>query len=488
MPLIILRDTKLFERTMKFNLNTFKTSLFFICLTITTLTKVEAMPKPIIQQDAAEINFTYTILKSNGEPQRNVYAKIFGKFDRFNADDNGIINFKYTPNDYNRRVNFYLKDNGNEIVKQVKLDAEHANLTFYLDTQEDILNYKRTGICFPIEGIVVGPENEPLERATVSLQGTGKVAFTDEIGLFNLEADFNHPIVIRADGMNNKTLPITFFLQGDEHDYTIRMHRKDSYELYSSVEKMPQFRGGMEAYQQYLQKNLEYPEKAKKAKIEGVVVVQFIVETNGAITNPQIARHLESTLDSAAWRVIKDMPRWHPASDFGKAVRCKYFLPVAFKIPIPKPGLSKNSLNLQNDSLKLDSLSLDSVVIDSLLTDSLHKDSIMKHTLLTDSLTDDSTQKSLMPADSIQTDSILNLKEAEQTTVKAKKRNIFVRFFRWLFGIERRQRRKAEKAELLKKETILEIHSDSIRIEADSVDIDLRQLKKEIETKGTLKK
>lgn len=477
MPVNIARRQS-FYRTMKFNLTIYKTLFLLICFIVASSGTLEAKAYPIILQDNTEINFTYTIRKSNGKPQTNVYAKIFGKFDKIEADEQGIIRFNYKPNNYNRTVNFYFKNHPDKIVKRFELNSENSNQTIYLDSTDDLLEYKRTGQTFTIEGMVQGPQGEPIERATVSIQGTGRVCLTDEIGLFKIEADFNHPVVIRADGMVNRTFPVTYFLQGDDKDYTINMYRKNPYELYSNVEKMPEFPGGMEAYKRYLDKNLEYPKKAKKAKIEGMVVVQFIVETNGEITNPQIVRHLETTLDSAAWRAIKDMPNWYPASDFGTAVRCKYSLPVAFKIPKPKPVLPADSMKLKKDSLKLDSMA-----IDSLAAISLRKDSILKKVMPTDSLTNDSIQKSLTPADSLQNDSTLNLKDADKTIVKAKKRNIFVRFFRWLFGIERRARKRAEraeKAELQNKESIIEITSDSVRIETDSIDLNLKEQKLKI--------
>ena len=208
---------------------------------------------------------------------------------------------------------------------------------------------------------------------------------------------------------------------------------------------MPQYPGGMKAFQNYLKRNLKYPPQAKRDSIEGVVVIQFVVERNGRITSPTIVRSLEASMDTVALNVIREMPRWTPAKDHGITVRYKYSMPVQFKIerpkPVPpKPALaSKDSIMIQ-DSLLADSLRTDSV---SLQTDSLrlHKDSLR---LVPDSLRmpNDSLllkkDSLLAPADSLiaPKDSLAQTPNTNAEPQKPKKRNIFVRFFRWLFGIK----------------------------------------------------
>ena len=411
-----------------------------------------------------------TVLKSTGEIQRGVYAKIFGSFNEFEADENGIISIEYVNSGFSHTAKLYFRNGDSDYSKSFEIKTDQNTQTVYFDSQSDIINYKRTARLFPIEGIVIDENGNPIERATVSIQGTGRRTLTDEIGLFNIEADFNHSIVIRADGMDNLSYPITHFLQGDS-DNTIILRKKNSYEIYSSVENMPEFPGGMKAFQQYLNKNLEYPSKALKAKIEGVVVVQFVVEKNGEITDPRIARRLETSLDTAALKVIKNMPNWIPASDYGTKVRCKYSVPVAFKIPEAKPVLPIDSMKITKDSLSFrkDSLMLSP---DSLTMDSLKQADAINKGLRPDSLKSDSISKVLIPIDSLQQDSTRIFTDKNHPVVKAKKRNAFVRFFRWLFGIERRQRKKAEKAELLQAQTdSLRLKTDSLRLKTDSLNI-----------------
>ena len=84
--------------------------------------------------------------------------------------------------------------------------------------------------------------------------------------------------------------------------------------------------------QQYLQKNLRYPKKARKAGIEGRVVVKFVVEEDGLVTTVRIAKSVADELDAEALRVASEMPMWRPGLQNGEAV-CVYFnLPIVFKL------------------------------------------------------------------------------------------------------------------------------------------------------------
>lgn len=434
-------------------------NILFLFFLLNFSVGLEATASSICLQDDNEVTCKITVKNSLGEIQKDVFAKVFGNYKKFEPDENGAITVEYKKNSYVHTATIYFKGEPDTYKKDVNLDAERNDLVIYFDTQKEIMEYKRTARLFPIEGIIIDEAGNPIERAIVSIQGTGRTALTDDIGLFQIEADFNHPIVIRANGMNNLSFPIKHFIKGDE-DITITMNKKNSTQVYSSVENMPKFPGGMKAFQQYLNKNLKYPEKAKKEKIEGVVVVQFIVEKTGVISNPRIARHLENSLDSAAYNVIKNMPSWIPGSDFGTLVRCKYSLPIAFKIPVPKPVQPVDSISLVKDYHATDSLRKDSL----LAADSIRKDSLLK----------DSTQQKILVTDSLKRDSTNLIYDKNQTSVKAKKQNFFVRFFRWLFGIERRQRRRAEKEMLRRKENMNPINLSKDSLQNSTKDLDLK--------------
>ena len=101
--------------------------------------------------------------------------------------------------------------------------------------------------------------------------------------------------------------------------------------VYDVVEKMPSFPGGMKAMMDYLKENTEYPAKAVKNKIQGRVIVQFIVDEKGNLSDVKVAKSVEPSLDAEAVRVVKAMPRWNPGIEKGKAVKVRYTLPVTFR-------------------------------------------------------------------------------------------------------------------------------------------------------------
>ena len=415
---------------------------------------------PLAAQGAGiKTTFRITVLKTNGEPQPGMILKISSQNQEYTGDAQGVITFQYEIEDsYTRSANLYFPTDRDKPVASFALEPENATKTFYLDSPQDIVAYKQSQQTFPIEGYVTTASGEPITGAVVSIQGTGRRVTTDEIGLFQIDADYNHPITVRADGMENQSVSIQAFLQNPNEPYTIVMQRKSSSRIYASAEQMPQYPGGMKAFQNYLKRNLKYPPQAKRDSIEGVVAIQFVVERNGRISSPVIVRSLEPSMDTVALNVIRNMPRWIPAKDHGTIVRCKYSVPVQFKIERPKPVQPKPLLankdsilhkdSLLADSLRMDSVSMDSLRLKKLIPDSLQTDSLRLRPdslrLLPDSLRmpNDSLllkkDSLLAPADSLVApkDSLTQTPDTNAEPQKPKKRNIFVRFFRWLFGIK----------------------------------------------------
>ena len=102
--------------------------------------------------------------------------------------------------------------------------------------------------------------------------------------------------------------------------------------VYDAVEQMPEFPGGMPAMIEYLQTNLKYPKDAIKQQVGGRVMVMFVVETDGSLSNVRVARKVFPSLDAEAVRVVKSMPKWKPGKEKGRLVRVNYTLPVVFSI------------------------------------------------------------------------------------------------------------------------------------------------------------
>lgn len=102
--------------------------------------------------------------------------------------------------------------------------------------------------------------------------------------------------------------------------------------IFDVVEQQPQFPGGQTALLQWLSSNIHYPPVAEENGIQGRVVVSFVVEPDGSISNVQVVRGVDPSLDKEAVRVTKAMPKWVPGKQNGQAVRVKYNLPVTFKL------------------------------------------------------------------------------------------------------------------------------------------------------------
>ena len=102
--------------------------------------------------------------------------------------------------------------------------------------------------------------------------------------------------------------------------------------VYEIVEDMPTFPGGVTELMNYLSKNTHYPAATKRDGIQGRVVVSFIVEPDGSISNAKLVRSIDANLDQEALRVVSEMPNWTPGKQGGNAVRVRYSLPIAFKL------------------------------------------------------------------------------------------------------------------------------------------------------------
>jgi TonB family protein len=134
----------------------------------------------------------------------------------------------------------------------------------------------------------------------------------------------------------NGALIITTVKHQKEIDNELASHP----DVFDKVAEAPQFPGGMAGMMQYLSSNIRYPEDAKEAGAQGRVIVSFIIEKDGSISNAKVAKSTYSSLDDEALRVVSAMPKWIPGKQNGEAVRVKYSVPVSFRLngkEAPKP-------------------------------------------------------------------------------------------------------------------------------------------------------
>lgn len=103
-------------------------------------------------------------------------------------------------------------------------------------------------------------------------------------------------------------------------------------EIFVLVEEMPEFPGGELALRKYLANTVKYPQIAQENGIQGKVFVSFIIDELGYITNIELIRGIDSSLDNEALRVVSTLPKWKPGKQAGKAVKVRYSVPIHFEL------------------------------------------------------------------------------------------------------------------------------------------------------------
>ena len=102
--------------------------------------------------------------------------------------------------------------------------------------------------------------------------------------------------------------------------------------IYNNVEVMPSYPGDMAECYMFVARQMHYPEEAEEKGIEGRVLIRFVVEKDGRLTNFEVIESPDPLLSNEALRVLKQMPKWIPAKNKGKDVRCRYSMPILFRL------------------------------------------------------------------------------------------------------------------------------------------------------------
>ncbi len=114
--------------------------------------------------------------------------------------------------------------------------------------------------------------------------------------------------------------------------------KSDGEVIYQTVDEMPEFPGGVEAMFKFIAENVKYPESAKENNLQGRVIVKFVIEKDGSVSNVEVGRGWGNELDDEAVRVVKAMPKWKPGKQDGKPVRVSFMLPINFKLSDGTPS------------------------------------------------------------------------------------------------------------------------------------------------------
>ena len=205
-------------------------------------------------------------------------------------------------------------------LKQIRLDVARANGIDYVPAP---CTHKGdcAGTCPACES-----EVEYLEKEISRRHSLGKAVLIAGIGLTSLTA--------MAGTSSNAA---TAFSNGIENQVT----RSDN-EVFGSSSHMPSFPGGDGALMRFLSEHVVYPEEAAKNKIEGKVIVQFIVEKDGSVGEVKVVRGVDKELDAEAVRVCKSLPKFSPGRNaYGEPQRVWYTMPITFKIQESAPEVTE---------------------------------------------------------------------------------------------------------------------------------------------------
>lgn len=104
--------------------------------------------------------------------------------------------------------------------------------------------------------------------------------------------------------------------------------------VFSVIENMPEFEGGEKEMTKFLMKNLNYPEQAREKGVMGNVYVSFVVNKEGKVTDAKVIKGIGSGCDEESLRVVNLMPDWKPATQRGKAVKCRMNLPIRYNLDL----------------------------------------------------------------------------------------------------------------------------------------------------------
>ena len=111
--------------------------------------------------------------------------------------------------------------------------------------------------------------------------------------------------------------------------------------VYDLVDKMPSFPGGLEELYKWIDNNVQYPAVAWENGIEGRVILKFIVEKDGSLSDSTVIHSVHPMVDREALRLVGQMPKWNPGKRAGIPVRVRYCLPIKFKLGESKPNQKK---------------------------------------------------------------------------------------------------------------------------------------------------
>jgi len=123
-----------------------------------------------------------------------------------------------------------------------------------------------------------------------------------------------------------------FILKAQNKNAMVTVMAVDSDKIFLSVDTAPEFPGGLKEFYKFLGSTIVYPKIARRNNTQGRVIVQFIIERDGSLTDIKVVRGVSKEIDEEAVRALNLCPKWSPGIQNGKAVRCSYTVPISFSL------------------------------------------------------------------------------------------------------------------------------------------------------------
>lgn len=194
--------------------------------------------------------------------------------------------------------------------------------------------------------VILESTSEPLPGVHVIVKGTTNGTMTGMDGTFEIEVSDNKAKLVfsfvgletviagvKSGNMVIKMSPSDYQIDMDRECYMIAEEKElPPEEGFWVVEDLPAYPHGTDGIKKYLQKNMQYPDDAKKEGIEGIVHVSFVVSGKGEVKEAKVVKGVHESLDKEALRLVYMMTEWTPGKQHGKAVQVRLTLPVAFKL------------------------------------------------------------------------------------------------------------------------------------------------------------
>lgn len=265
----------------------------------------------------------------------------------YNKDINGgygFLDMSISDNYYSFGIDSVLQLKGNRAVLQIRSGLELQKFTLTCNASDNSLQIETENsgsFLLFLDQRDLMQRLADMETLAASAPEVSEAQPVDET-LAVVDEDATE---ITSDGQNQKVeiqyVPVTLDDDAEAEKARLKaeleaeLHKEaatDPDKVYDKVEVMPEFPGGMTAVMRFISANLEYPKESQENGVQGKVIVQFVVGTDGSISNAHVIKGVDSQLDKEALRVINAMPRWKPGILNGESVRVKCTLPITFRL------------------------------------------------------------------------------------------------------------------------------------------------------------